>query len=75
MVKVAMNSNNTVRCHYGWLIGAALVTATVTAVAILRKLQERQAQPEFRAERAYQRGVKQVQAVEERIPRWLAERS
>ncbi len=70
-----MNSNNTARCHYGWLIGAALVTATVTAVAIIRKLQECQAQPEFRAERAYQRGVKQVQTVEERIPRWLAERS
>ncbi len=69
----AMNSNT--RCHYGWLIGAALVSATVTAVAIIRKLQEKQAQPEFRAERAYQRGVKQVQTVEERIPRWLAERS
>ncbi|OYT69387.1 MAG: hypothetical protein CFK49_08815 [Armatimonadetes bacterium JP3_11] len=70
-----MNSNNSTRCYYGWLIGAALVTAAVTAVAIIRKLQEKQAQPEYRAERAYQRGVKQVQAVEERIPRWLAERS
>jgi len=70
-----MNSNNSTRCHYGWLIGATLVTATVTAVAIIRKLQEKQAQPEYRAERAYQRGVKQVQTVEERIPRWLAERS
>lgn len=73
MVMGAMNSNT--RCPYGWLIGAALVSATVTAVAIIRKLQEKQAQPEFRAERAYQRGVKQVQTVEERIPRWLAERS
>ncbi|GIV09333.1 MAG: hypothetical protein KatS3mg019_1424 [Fimbriimonadales bacterium] len=73
MVMDAMNSNT--RCHYGWLIGAALVSATVTAVAILRKLQERRAQPEYRAERAYQRGVKQVQTVEECIPRWLAERS
>jgi hypothetical protein len=45
----------------------------VTAIAIVRKLQEKQAQPEYRAERAYQRGIKQVQAVEERIPRWLAE--
>ncbi|MCS7209750.1 MAG: hypothetical protein NZ874_09290 [Fimbriimonadales bacterium] len=70
-----MNSNNTARCYYGWLIGAALVTATVTALAIIRRLHEKQAQPEYRAERAYQRGVKQVQAVEERIPRWLAERS
>ncbi|GIV04802.1 MAG: hypothetical protein KatS3mg016_0377 [Fimbriimonadales bacterium] len=70
-----MNSNNSTRCYYGWLISAALVTAAVTAVAIIRKLQEKQAQPEYRAERAYQRGVKQVQAVEERIPRWLAERS
>ncbi|BCW95697.1 MAG: hypothetical protein WHS44_09245 [Fimbriimonadales bacterium] len=68
-----MNSNSATRCHYGWLIGAAVATAVVTAVAIIRKLQEKQAQPEYRAERAYQRGVKQVQAVEERIPRWLAE--
>jgi len=68
-----MNSNGTARCHYGWLIGAAVVTAAVTAVAIMRKLQEKQAQPEYRAERAYQRGIKQVQTVEERIPRWLAE--
>jgi hypothetical protein len=68
-----MNSNDTARCHYGWLIGAAVVTAAVTAVAIMRKLQEKQAQPEYRAERAYQRGIKQVQTVEERIPRWLAE--
>ncbi|MCX7994134.1 MAG: hypothetical protein N2651_10765 [Fimbriimonadales bacterium] len=70
-----MNSNHSTRCNYGWLIGAALVTATVTAVAIIRRLQEKQAQPEYRAERAYQRGIKQVQTVEERIPRWLAERS
>ncbi len=73
MVMDAMSSNT--RCPYGWLIGAALVSATVTAIAIIRRLQERQAQPEYRAERAYQRGVKQVQTVEERIPRWLAERS
>ncbi len=71
-----MNSNTTGgRCYYGWLIGAAAVAATLTAVAIIRRLQERQAQPEYRAERAYQRGLKQVQAVEERIPRWLAERN
>lgn len=71
-----MNSNTTGgRCYYGWLIGAAVVAATLTAVAIIRRLQERQAQPEYRAERAYQRGLKQVQAVEERIPRWLAERN
>ncbi len=69
-----MSSENTTRCHYGWLIGAAVVTAVVTGLAIYRRLQERQAQPEYRAERAYQRGMKQVQAVEERIPRWLAER-
>lgn len=61
------------RCYYGWLIGAAVVTAAVTAFAIYRRFQERQAQPEYRAERAYQRGIKQVQAVEERIPRWLTE--
>jgi len=68
-----MNSESTTRWHYGWLIGAAVITATVTAIAILRKLQEKQAQPEYRAERAYQRGIKRVHTVEERIPRWLAE--
>ncbi|MDW8106196.1 MAG: hypothetical protein RMK45_01820 [Armatimonadota bacterium] len=73
-----MNSkarNSASRCYYGWLLGAAAVAATLTALAIIRRLQERQTQPEYRAERAYQRGLKQVQAVEERIPRWLAERS
>jgi len=73
MVTDAMNSNSAPRCSYGWLIGAAVITAAVTAVAVIRRLQEKQAQPEYRAERAYQRGIKQVQAVEERIPRWLAE--
>jgi len=57
------------------MLGAAVITATITAFAIYRRIQERHAQPEYRAERAYQRGLKQVQAVEERIPRWLAERS
>ncbi len=69
-----MNSENSARCHFGWLIGAAVVAATVTALAIYRRVQEKQAQPEYRAERAYQRGIKQVQTVQERIPRWLAER-
>jgi hypothetical protein len=73
MVTDAMNSNSAPRCSYGWLIGAAVITAAVTAIAVIRRLQEKQAQPEYRAERAYQRGIKQVQAVEERIPRWLAE--
>jgi hypothetical protein len=73
MVTDAMNSNSAPRCLYGWLIGAAVITAAVTAIAVIRRLQEKQAQPEYRAERAYQRGIKQVQAVEERIPRWLAE--
>jgi hypothetical protein len=75
MVTDAMNSNSAPRCSYGWLIGAAVITAAVTAIAVIRRLQEKQAQPEYRAERAYQRGIKQVQAVEERIPRWLAEHS
>jgi hypothetical protein len=73
MVTDAMNSNSAPRCSYGWLIGAAVITAAVTAIAVIRRLQEKQAQPEYRAERAYQRGIKQVQTVEERIPRWLAE--
>lgn len=73
MVTDAMNSNSAPRCSYGWLVGAAVITAAVTAIAVIRRLQEKQAQPEYRAERAYQRGIKQVQAVEERIPRWLAE--
>jgi hypothetical protein len=73
MVKDAMNSNGASHCSYGWLIGAAVITAAVTAIAIIRRLQQHQAQPEYRAERAYRRGIKQVQAVEERIPRWLAE--
>ncbi len=74
MVTRAMNSDSKTRCYYGWLIGAAVVSAIVTAVAFYRRVQQRQAQPEYRAERAYQRGVKQVQAVEERLPRWLTER-
>jgi hypothetical protein len=57
------------------MLGAAAITAVVTAVAVYRRIQERHAQPEYRAERAYRRGLKQVQTVEERIPRWLAERS
>jgi hypothetical protein len=75
MVKAAINSDGRTRCWYGWMIGAAVITAAITAVAIYRRVQERYAQPEYRAERAYQRGLKQVQAVQERIPRWLAERS
>ncbi|MDW8050851.1 MAG: hypothetical protein RMJ83_00040 [Armatimonadota bacterium] len=72
---MSFRTNSASRHYYGWLLGAAVVAATLTALAIIRRLQERQAQPEYRAERAYQRGLKQVQAVEERIPRWLAERS
>lgn len=69
-----MNFNNGLsRCYYSWLIGAVVITAAVTALALYRRLQARQAQPEYRAERAYQRGIKQVQTVEERIPRWLTE--
>ena len=75
MVKAGINSENPSRCWYGWMIGAAVITAAITALAIYQRVQERHAQPEYRAERAYQRGLKQVQAVEERIPRWLAERS
>ncbi len=74
MVIRAMNSNSKSRCYYGWLIGAAVVSAVVTAVALYRRAQQKQAQPEYRAERAYQRGIKQVQTVEERLPRWLTER-
>ncbi len=70
----AMNSNAKTRCYYGWLIGTAVVSAVITAVAIYRRVQQLRAQPEYRAERAYQRGIKQVQAVEERLPRWLTER-
>ncbi|MER3402848.1 MAG: hypothetical protein C4336_02070 [Armatimonadota bacterium] len=69
-----MNSNNRPsQYYYSWLIGAAVITAAVTALALYRRLQARQAQPEYRAERAYQRGIKQLQTVEERIPRWLTE--
>ncbi len=75
MVKVGTNSEGRTRCGYGWMIGVAVITAVITAIAVYRRVQERHAQPEYRAERAYQRGLKQVQTVEERIPRWLAERS
>ncbi len=75
MVKAATNSEGRARYWYGWMLGAAVITAAITALAVYRRVQERHAQPEYRAERAYQRGLKQVQTVEERIPRWLAERS
>lgn len=74
MVRAVINSERRTHCWYGWMIGAAVVTAAITAIAIYRRIQAHHAQPEYRAERAYQRGLKQVQAVEERIPRWLAER-
>lgn len=63
------------RVWTGWLWGSALLAGAVTAFSIYRHYQKKYVQPEFRAERAYQRGLKQALNVEERIPRWLAERS
>lgn len=58
-----------------WLFGGAIVAGLVTALTIYRHYQYKHSQPEFRAERAYQKGLKQVQTIEARIPRWLAGRS
>jgi hypothetical protein len=50
------------------------VAGIVTAVVVYRHVQQRQDKPEYLAERAYRQGLRQVQTVEARIPRWLAER-
>lgn len=56
------------------MIGGAVVAGVVSAMAIFRYYQQKQAEPDYQAERAYRQGLRQVQAVEARIPRWLAER-
>ncbi|NUL82159.1 MAG: hypothetical protein HUU60_05465 [Armatimonadetes bacterium] len=73
MVKVDLNCESRGSLAK-WLFGGAIVAGAVTAMLVYKRFQQRHLEPEYLADKAYERGLRQVQSVGSRIPRWLAER-